>query len=153
MWGSQYCARVTPAELELIAADGVLVRADSDSFSRRFYDTLFEIAPATRALFPDDLVSQRGKLVNELDFLVDAATASRTQSDLSAFTDRARQLGRRHIGYGVTGADYAPLAVALIGAIRSTVPRWSPEHEVAWHTLIRLISDVMREGAEAGSGG
>jgi len=138
---------VTPDELELIAADGEIVRTDAESFAVEFYDTLFEIAPATRELFPDDRVAQRGKLVNELAFLVDAATASRGVGDLGAFVERARDLGRRHVGYGVTGADYAPVGVALVGALRGVVDGWDAAHELAWTKLFRLISDVMREGA------
>jgi len=144
---------VTPDEFELVAADGEIVRADTGSFAAEFYDTLFEIAPATRELFPDDLVAQRGKLVDELAFLVDAATASRATGDLGAFVDRARDLGRRHVGYGVTGADYAPVGIALVGALRTVVDDWNAAHELAWTKLFRLISDVMREGAESSVAG
>ena len=142
---------VTPDELELITGDGIAVTTAGDAFSRRFYETLFEIAPTTRALFPDDLVAQRGKLVDELTFLVEAAASSRTQHDLGVFIDRARELGVRHAGYGVAGSDYAPVEVALIAALRSTRERWDAAHELAWTKLFRLISDVMREGAESAS--
>lgn len=140
---------MTPDELELIAADGEIVKNDGGSFATMFYDTLFEIAPSTRELFPDDLVAQRGKLVNELAFLVEAATASRWAADLGPFLERARELGRRHVRYGVSGADYAPVGVALNAALRSSVPGWDSAHDLAWTKLFRLISDVMREGAES----
>jgi hemoglobin-like flavoprotein len=140
---------MTPEELDLIAADGALVRADAGSFAARFYDTLFEIAPSTRRLFPDDLVAQRGKLVDELSFLVEAATASNTEHDLASFIDRAHDLGSRHVDYGVSGADYAPVGVALVAALRTIVVDWDAAHELAWTKLFRLISDVMREGAES----
>lgn len=144
---------MTPDELDLIAADGELVRADTGSFSVKFYETLFEIAPATRDLFPDDLVAQRGKLVNELAFLVEAATSSRDAGDLGRFVERAHDLGRRHVDYGVTGADYAPVGVALNAALRSSIEGWDVAHELAWTKLFRLISDVMREGAETAAAG
>ena len=139
---------MTPDELALIAEDGRIVRSDSDAFAIRFYATLFEIAPRTRDLFPEDLVEQRGKLVNELAFLVDAATASKSAGELDAFVQRARDLGARHAGYGVTGADYAPVGVALVAALRDSVESWDAAHELAWTKLFRLISDVMREGAQ-----
>jgi hemoglobin-like flavoprotein len=139
---------VTPEELALIARDGAAVHADGASFSARFYETLFEVAPSTRELFPADLVRQRGKLVDELGFLVDAATAGRDAGGLGVFIERARDLGRRHVDYGVTGVDFAPVGVALIAALRSSVPDWDAAHELAWTKLYRLISDVMREGAE-----
>ena len=48
---------MTPHELELIVADGEAVRERPDPFANVFYATLFELAPATRSLFPDDLVT------------------------------------------------------------------------------------------------
>jgi hemoglobin-like flavoprotein len=138
---------VTPHELELVAADGDSVRTCPDEFARSFYATLFELAPATRELFPDDLTAQRGKLVNELLFLTDAAT-DREGLGLDGFLTRARDLGRRHAGYGVANRDYAPVGVALVAALRTCVPEWDDDHVAAWTKLYRLIADVMREGAE-----
>ena len=139
---------MTPDELRIVQADGETVRSDAEAFSSAFYDTLFEIAPGTRALFPDDLVAQRGKLVDELGFLV--AAASEASGDLDPFLARARELGRRHVGYGVAGADYEHVGAALLAALAQAVPDWDIAHERAWTRLYRLIADVMREGAEGG---
>lgn len=140
---------VTPDQLELIAADGREVVTVADEFATRFYATLFEIAPATRELFPDDLVAQRGKLVSELSFLVETATASTETGDLDAFLTRARELGRRHVGYGVRGTDYGPVGISLIAALRDSIDDWNPAREAAWTKLYGLIADVMREGASS----
>lgn len=145
---------MTPAELALIVADGEVIRADA--FARSFYDTLFEIAPQTRALFPDDLVAQRGKLVDELGFLVDAATGGidgTEPGDLGPFLERATELGRRHVGYGVRGHDYASVGTALTAALSEHVADWDAEHERAWDKLYRLIADVMRAGADSAAFG
>ena len=141
---------MTPEELELITADGHVVRGCPDDFARSFYATLFELAPETRELFPEDLTAQRGKLVNELLFLVDTAT-DHEGLGLDGFIARARELGKRHAGYGVTNRDYAPVGAALVAALRSCVPAWDDDHDVAWRKLYRLIADVMREGAESGA--
>ncbi len=138
---------MTPEELELIASDGRAVRACANDFSGAFYATLFDVAPETRGLFPDDMTQQRGKLVDELEFLIDAAT-DRDAVGFDVFIARARDLGRRHASYGVTNRDYAPVGVALNAALRSCVPEWDDQHVAAWAKLYRLIADVMREGAE-----
>lgn len=140
---------MTPDEIDLILADGALVRADADGFASSFYDTLFEIAPATRQLFPDDMTSQRGKLVDELAFLIEAVTPSPDGATIETFLDRAHDLGRRHVEYGVQGSHYAPVRTALLAALRTRIDGWGPEHHDAWDKLFRLISDVMREGAES----
>lgn len=138
---------MTLDELMLIEADGAVVRTKPDEFARSFYAALFEIAPQTRELFPDDLTAQRGKLVAELEFLIEAATGSASSGDLSPFVERARELGRRHVGYGVTGRDYAFVGDALLRAVAEHADSWDDDHERAWRKLYRLISDVMREGA------
>jgi hemoglobin-like flavoprotein len=91
--------------------------------------------------------AQRGKLVAELEFLIDAATSSGSTGDLTPFVDRARELGRRHVDYGVAGRDYAYVGQALVTAVAEHSSDWDDEHERAWTKLYRLISDVMREGA------
>ena len=139
---------MTPDELALIESDGAIIRAAPEAFATTFYATLFELAPETRALFPDDLVAQRGKLVAELEFLIDAATDTATTGDLGPFLVRARELGRRHVDYGVTGPDYATVGLALNAAAGRVVDGWDERHDRAWTKLYRLISDVMREGAD-----
>jgi nitric oxide dioxygenase len=133
---------VTPAELALIESSGAVVRDDGDAFADTFYATLFEVAPEVRDLFPDDMHEQRGKLVDELAFLIDAA------ADLERFVERARELGRRHVGYGVRHEHYDAVGVALVSAVRDrTGSDWTAAHHDAWDRLYRLIADVMREGA------
>ncbi|MDJ0768506.1 MAG: globin domain-containing protein [Ilumatobacter sp.] len=138
---------MTPDELAIIRGDGQVMHDLADAFATTFYATLFELAPATRSLFPDDLVAQRGKLVDELGFLIEAATS--IDDGLGDFVERASELGRRHVEYGVTGNDYVPVGQALIAALRSCIDDWDDEHEAAWMKLYRLIADVMREGTEA----
>ncbi len=138
---------MTLDELTLIEADGAVVRTKPDEFARSFYAALFELAPQTREMFPDDMTAQRGKLVAELEFLIEAATGSASTGDLAPFVERARELGRRHVDYGVTGHDYAFVGDALLAAVAEHADSWDADHERAWRKLYRLISDVMREGA------
>ena len=138
---------MTLDELALIETDGAVVKTNPDAFARSFYAALFEIAPDTRDLFPDDMEAQRGKLVAELEFLIDAATGAAATGDLTPFVERARELGRRHVDYGVSGRDYAYVGRALVAAVAEYSSEWDGDHERAWTKLYRLISDVMREGA------
>ena len=130
---------MTPEELDLIRQDAEVVRRRADVFADGFYDALFEIAPDTRRLFSVDLLEQRGKLVDELTFLVDAATAYGSGHDThGVFLDRARELGRRHAGYGVRGEDYPAVGEALMASLHSIVDGWNETHHRAWNTLFRV---------------
>lgn len=133
---------MTPEELALVTESADVVCTDADAFADSFYSTLFEIAPESRALFPTAMTEQKGKLVDELVFLVGAA------QDLESFVERARGLGARHAGYGVRFSDYEAVGAALITAVAEQVgDDWTIEHQRAWQKLYRLIADVMREGA------
>ena len=135
---------MTPEELALVTDSADVVCADADAFADSFYSTLFEIAPESRALFPTAMTAQKGKLVDELVFLVGAA------QDLDTFVERARGLGARHAGYGVRFGDYEAVGAALVSAVAERVgDDWTIEHQRAWEKLYRLIADVMREGANS----
>lgn len=140
---------MTPEQLQLIVRDSTVVTASPGEFAAAFYATLFELAPATRALFPDDMAEQSAKLTNELTALVEVATAWHETGAIDGFVDRARRLGARHRGYGVSSPMYAPVGVALIAALRSSIDGFDDEHAHAWSTLYHLLADTMREGALA----
>ena len=140
---------MTPAELALIAADAEHVIAAADAVSTTLYDALFEIAPDTRALFDDDVATQRAKLMTELKTMIAAAVAYEDAEQLARFIERTGALGRRHTGYGVTAAMYEPVGAALLASLRLHVPGFDQDHEDAWAKLYGLIAETMLEGAQA----
>lgn len=138
---------MTPDELALLETDLQAVLAEPDAFAIAFYEVMFELAPASRSLFPDDLTAQRVKLVDELGVLVQAVTTTRDQADLQDFVARGRELGARHVGYGVHRRDYDVMGQALLAALGATLPTWDAPRLTVWTKLYRLITDVMCEGA------
>ena len=122
---------MTPHDRSLVADDAVRLRQVADAFAREFYATLFELDPALRRLFPDDLAGQRTKLIAELDVLV-------------AFEERAATLGRRHEVYGVEGSMYESVGTALVGALAETLPDFDDDHLEAWNRLYRVVAGAMR---------
>jgi hemoglobin-like flavoprotein len=140
---------VTPEELTGVEADLEIVLAHADQFATAFYASMFELAPHARALFPDDLAAQRTKLVDELSVLVQAVTETHDREGLHAFVTRGRELGARHVGYGVQRDDYDVMGRALLAALATVLAPWDEARRGAWTKLYRLITDVMCEGAES----
>ncbi len=138
---------MTPTDLALVEHDADVFTERPDEFARAFYATLFELAPESRGLFPDDMTAQRVKLTDELRVLLEAADVLRSGGSLDGFAARARDLGRRHREYGVSAAAYAPVGVALVAALRDTIEGFDDEHVVAWERLYQVVADTMREGA------
>lgn len=139
---------MSPEELTLINTSSQAVTEDPHGFSQSFYDTVFDLAPAARSLFPDDMTEQRMKLINELRFMLAAASALGDATQLEAFIHRTKRLGRRHVGYGVTAAMYEPVGAALIATLRDYATEFDERHELAWIKLFGFISHTMLAGAD-----
>ncbi len=132
-----------PRQIELIQDSFALVVPISDPVATLFYKKLFELRPEFRELFPDDMEAQRGKLVTTL------AAVVKSLNSLDQIIGPVRQLGERHVGYGATAEDYAPVGEALIWTLRSALKNtWTDEHQEAWGAAYAILVKVMLEGAE-----
>jgi hemoglobin-like flavoprotein len=117
---------------------------DEVGFAKDFYQRLFELAPAVRALFPADLAAQQHKLGRSLTMLVKCLEQPETlQPEL-------RQLGARHLRYGVEAPHYLVVGQALAEAVvkRLGAPL-SPSLQQQWQQLYGWIAATMLGGALA----
>jgi len=146
MTESPAAATTDPAALLLKRSFAAAVR-DPDRFGREFYARVFALAPAVRALFPDDLAHQREKLLRALTVVVRGLDAP------ESLVPTLRQLGARHVGYGVQAGHYVVVGEALVDTLdaRSEQPL-DPATRAAWVRLFGWIAAHMLEGAEAADG-
>ncbi len=108
----------------------------------RFYERLFAAAPALRTMFSEDPAVQKSLFVSELGVIV------RSISRFDAFVARARDLGARHDGYGVTYVDYEIAGRALLEALADTLgPAFTDELHDAWRLAFDLVAETMMQGA------
>lgn len=107
-----------------------------------FYRRLFELDPALRALFKNDIEEQSRKLLDMLGLLI--AMLERP----AGLELELRALGLRHAGYGVRQADYATVGAALLGMLGEVLgERFTAEVGEAWKTLYAAVETAMRAGA------
>lgn len=107
-----------------------------------FYDKLFEIAPSTRVLFPEDLEAQRAKIVSTL------ATVVQSLHQLEPLIPTIEGLGERHVAYNVVPEHYGPVGQALLSALEQTLgDAWTDEVRDAWAAAYGALSQVMLRGA------
>ena len=110
----------------------------AENLGRAFYDTLFRINPANRALFPQDMASQARKLTDMLGSIVEGL------DDSESLHWMFRELGRRHIGYGVEESHYDDVGVALLQALRGALQAdFTEEVEEAWAMLYGDLAETM----------
>ena len=86
----------------------VKVAPISDQAAVLFYDRLFEIAPAVKAMFPSDMSEQRRKLMATLAIVVNGL------SNLEMILPAASALATRHVAYGAKAEHYPVVGSALL---------------------------------------
>jgi len=104
-----------------------------------FYDHLFEIAPETRALFPDDLAVQKQKFITMLSAMVASL------NEFNRIAPMVEDLGERHVTYGVVEKHYESFGTALLQALEEClgVDFTSPVKE-AWAEAYMTLANTMR---------
>jgi len=129
---------MTPQQVELVQTSFEKVVPIAATAADLFYNRLFEIAPATRALFPKDLTEQKVKLMSML------GTAVANLHKLDTILPAVKDLGARHKGYGVTAVQYAPVGAALLWTLEQGLGAdFTPDVKAAWTATYNALAGVM----------
>src|SRR5215216_5906344 len=131
-------------QIELVQASFEQVRPIADQAAEIFYGRLFEIAPQYRMMFKHDLKKQGAMLMSTLGLAVGSL------KNLETILPAVRSLGQRHAGYGVTAADYQPVAEAFLWTLDHYLgDAFTPELKEAWVVAYTTLAGVMIEASEA----
>ena len=129
---------MTPEQVKMVQESFAKVAPISEQASELFYGRLFEIAPAVRALFPNDITEQRKKLMATLTIVVNGLT------NLDAILPAASALAKRHVGYGAKPEHYPVVGQALLWTLEQGLgPAWTPELAAAWTATYGTLSSFM----------
>jgi hemoglobin-like flavoprotein len=110
---------------------------DADRLASRFYDRLFETDPSTQMLFHGDLTEQRKKLMQAIAVVVSGL------NNLDSIVPAIQQLGKRHVGYGVTVDHWASVGNALLWALEDAFgAAFTVEVRDAWAAAYSLIAQT-----------
>ena len=132
-------------DLDALETSFDLVAPRGDELVDRFYERLFETAPAVQPLFAGaDMRAQKRMLLGALVLL------RRSLRDLDAIVPKLRALGARHVAYGARPEHYPVVGEVLIAAMAEVAGAgWRPEYEVAWAAAFGVVAGAMLDGAEA----
>jgi hemoglobin-like flavoprotein len=129
---------MTPQQIELVQSSFRKVVPIAGTAADLFYNRLFEIAPEVRSLFPQDLSEQKKKLMGML------GTAVGSLHKLEEILPTVVDLGKRHKGYGVTAAHYAPVGAALLWTLEQGLGvDFTPEVKAAWTDTYTTLAGAM----------
>lgn len=131
---------MTPEQKILVQASFKKVVPIAEQAASLFYARLFEIAPEVRSLFKGDMHQQGIKLFQVLSFAVCSL------DKIDEVTTTVRDLGKRHIHYGVQLYHFALVGEALIWALEQGLQEdFTPEVKEAWTLVYTILSDTMKE--------
>lgn len=134
---------MTPEQVKLVQESFKKVAPIAPQAADLFYGRLFEIAPEVRPLFPSDLSEQKKKLMQMI------ATAVGSLHQVETILPAVQELGRRHVKYGVTSAQYKPVGEALIWTLEKGLgDAFTPDVKAAWVETYTTLASVMTAAAE-----
>ncbi|MBK9655996.1 MAG: hemin receptor [Rhodanobacteraceae bacterium] len=110
---------------------------------RIFYAELFALDPTLRTLFVGNIERQGDKLVQMIGAAVNLLDQPRRLMPV------LRQLGQRHVGYGVRRSHYDVVGLALVRTLELTLGnRFTDEVRAAWIKFYRLVATTMMAAAD-----
>jgi len=105
-----------------------------------FYRRLFELDPRVRPLFKTDIEEQSGKLMDMLGLVLSLSERpERLRTEL-------RELGARHVGYGVRNEHYETVGRALLDMFAQVLAEdFTPPIRSAWTEFYKFMANAMKE--------
>ena len=129
---------MTPEQVKLVQQSFAKVVPISETAAVMFYDRLFQIAPAVKALFPADKAEQRRKLMATLAIVVNGL------GSLETILPAVSSMATRHVSYGVNAEHYPVVGTALLWALEKGLGgAWTPEVADAWTAAYGTLAGFM----------
>ena len=133
---------MSPQQIDLVQKSFAEVKPIAAAAAGLFYTRLFILDPSLRHLFKGDIAKQGQMLMNMI------GSAVMGLRDLERLAPVVRQLGARHVGYGVRTEHYATVGSALLWTLGEGLgEKFTPEVRDAWAAAYGLLSDAMQMGA------
>jgi hemoglobin-like flavoprotein len=133
---------MTPRQVELVQESFSKVLPIASAAADMFYGRLFEVDPSLRRLFKGDMQEQGRMLMAMI------GGAVRGLANPAPLMPVLKDLGARHLGYGVEEHHYDSVGDALIWTLQKGLgAEFTDELCDAWVAAYQLLSGVMQQGA------
>jgi nitric oxide dioxygenase len=133
---------MTPHQVLLVQSTFSTVQPMTATAAELFYKRLFEIEPATAALFQGDMRQQGRRFMEVL------AVAVGSLSNMSTLVPIVQRLGLRHANIGVTAKHYDSVQQALLWTLALILQdEYTDEVRSAWATAYAMLAGIMKEAA------
>ena len=130
-------------QIALVQNSWTKVLPIADKAAGLFYDRLFELDPSVKPLFKGDMRRQGAMLMKTINLAVESLT------DLESVVPAVKELGVRHVGYGVKDAHYDTVGEALLWTLEQGLgDDFTPETREAWAVTYGVLADTMKSAAK-----
>jgi len=133
---------MTPQQIQTVQSTWRLVLPIADAAAKLFYTRLFTLDPSVESMFTGDSAEQRRRLMTMIGVAVTGLTRVET------IAPTLRNLGARHVDYGVRTEHYATVGAALLWTLEQGLgDKFTPDVREAWTAAYMLIATTMQAGA------
>jgi hemoglobin-like flavoprotein len=133
---------MTPQQIRMVQSSWQQVTPVQEMVAALFYSKLFALDPSIAPLFKGNMVEQGRRLMTVIGFAVPGL------SHVERLAPLLRNLGRRHVQYGVVDGHYYTVGVAFLWTIGNALgSAFTTEVRDAWLAAYRLVANTMKEGA------
>ena len=135
---------MNPETIALVQENFRSVAGAAETIAETFYNRLFELDPSVRDLFKGDMKTQGEKLLSMIGAAVEGL------DDIEALKPTVRDLGARHLAYGVRDDHYDTVGAALLWTLEHLLGEaFTPDLAASWAEVYNALADLMIEGADA----
>jgi len=129
-------------QIKLVQKSFEKVLPISETAAELFYKRLFELNPSLKTLFKGDMKTQGIMLMKMLDYAVTGL------DELDKIVPTIKDLGKRHVGYGVKEEYYETVGEALLWTLEKGIGGdFTRDVREAWAEAYKLLSDTMKSAA------
>ncbi len=134
---------MTPEQIALVQTTFKSVLPIKETAADLFYTRLFELDPNLKQLFTGDMKEQGQKLMSAI------ATVVGGLNNWAQVEPTVRELGQRHVDFGVKTQDYQTVGAALLWTLEQGLgDAFTEEVKQAWAAAYGAIADVMTDVAK-----
>ncbi len=134
---------MTPQQIQLVKDSWAQVLPIKEAAADMFYTRLFDTYPEVQPYFKGNMKEQGKKLMGMI------STAVNGLDNFEALLEPVKDLGQRHVKYGVKKEDYDKVAEALLWTLEQGLKdNFTSEVKEAWSVTYTEIANVMIQGAE-----
>ncbi|MEM7400583.1 MAG: globin family protein [Pseudomonadota bacterium] len=133
---------MTPEQKTLVKESWTKVLPIREAAAEMFYKRLFEAYPEVKPYFKGDMKEQGKKLMQMITLAVNGL------DNLEPLIEPIKELGNKHVSYGVKAEDYDKVGASLLWTLEQGLQAdFTPEIKEAWTITYTAVADVMKSGA------